>query len=238
MAAASLAGCGAQSPPPVPEGSQTATASPTPTVLPDVLVEQASKMTLDAPSKRIVGSAAVGGHGVEFDVTFVGNDAKGTKLSTAPGISMTIEFARVGEDLFIKANEHYWQSYYNLEVLQYLVNKWVRVDADDPSYADLVVLQASDQMTPVGPVTRTGSDTIDGTPVVVLKDDKGSTFFVAAEGKPYLVRFATTQASAIGIATVMVTFSEFGAVSQTITAPAGEIFDPERDFPEIAVGRD
>ena len=74
--------------------------------------------------------------------------------------------------------------------------------------------------------------------MVVLKDNKGSTFSVAAEGKPYLVRFATTQASAIGIAKVMVTFSEFGAVSQTITAPPGEIFDPERDFPEIAVGRD
>jgi hypothetical protein len=36
----------------------------------------------------------------------------------------------------------------------------------------------------------------------------------------------------------VVTFSEFGTDSQTIAAPAGEIFNPETDFPEIAKGHD
>ena len=233
-----LTACGPNSPSPDPDGSPTTTPSPTPTILPDVLVERALKITLDAPSKRIIGSAAAGGHGVEFDVTFAGQNAKGTKISTAPGISTTIEFIRVGEDLFINADEHYWQSHYNLEVLKYLVHKWVRVDADDPNYTDLLVIQANDEVQPVGGITQTGTDTVNGQPVVVLKDSEGHTFYVATEGEPYLLKFEGSQASPVGLATVTITFSEFGTASGTIAAPTGPIFDPLHDFPEIAVGRD
>jgi hypothetical protein len=233
-----LTACKPNSTASVPDGSQTTTPSPTPTVLPDAQLRQATRMTLDAPSKRITGSAAAGSHNVTFDVTFIGEDAKGTKISSAPGISTTVEFVRVGEYLFINADEHYWQSYYNLEVLQYLIDKWVRIDADDPKHTDLLVLQVNEQVEPAGTVAQTGAGTIDGRPVVVLKDTDGHTFYVAAEGEPYLLRFEGTQASPVGVATVVVTFSEFGTASGTIAAPTGEIFDPERDFPDIASGHD
>jgi hypothetical protein len=237
-AALALTACGPGNPPPAPADQPTTTPTPTPIVEPDVYLDQAIKMTLDAPSKRIVGEAGAGGHGVEFDITFVGDTAKGTKISTAPGISMTTEFIRVGADLFIKANEHYWQTHYNLEVLKYLVNTWVRVPADDTSYSELLVLDVDEQAQPVGTVTEVGTDTVNGTPVVVLTDGRGFKFFVATEGEPYLLRFEGSQASPIGLATVTVTFSEFGAASTPIAPPSGPIFNPETDFPEIAVGRD
>lgn len=238
LPATPLMACGPENPPPAPGQSQTTTATSTPTPLPDVLLDRSIRITLDAPSKRVAGSAAIGQFREEFDVTFAGNDAKGTKTSSAPGISTTTMFVRVGEDLFINADEHYWQAYFNLEVLQYLVHKWVRVAADNPNHADLVVLQSDESVKPVGTVTQTGTDTIDGTPVLVLEDDDGSRFFVAAEGEAYLLRFEGSQATEIGTATVVVTFSEFGTVSETIAPPTGEVFDPEHDFPSTAVGHD
>jgi hypothetical protein len=145
---------------------------------------------------------------------------------------------RVGKDLFINADEHYWQSYVNLEGLKDVVHKWVRVDADNPNHADLVVLQYDDSMRPVGTVKQTGTDTIDGAPVLVLDDDGGNTFFVATAGGPYLLRFKGTRATEVGTAAVVVTFSEFGTVPATIAPPTGEIFNAERDFPTFAVGHD
>jgi hypothetical protein len=238
VAGLALTACGPGNPPPVPEDQPTTTPTPTPIVEPDIYLDKAIKMTLDAPSKRIVGKADAGGHGVEFDITYVGDTAKGTKISTAPGISMTTEFIRVGPDLFIYANEHYWQTHYNLEVLKYLVNKWVRVAADDANYSELLVLDVNEQAEPMGTVTQVGTDTVNGTPVVVFTDSRDFKFYVAAQGEPYLLRFEGSQTSPVGLATVTVTFSEFGTVSTTIAAPAGPIFNPETDFPEIAVGRD
>jgi hypothetical protein len=232
-------GCGTGSSPPNPGGSPTTTTttSPSPTPLPAVQLNQSIKLTLDAPSKRITGSAVIGQYREEFDVTFVGTDAKGTRISSAPGISTTTRFVRVGPNMYINADEHYWQTYYNLEVLKYLVRTWVRVDAAS-GHSELAVLQVSESVAPVGAVTQSGTDTIDGTPVLVLKDGNGNTFFVAAAGEHQLIRFQGSKATEVGTAVVVVTFSMIGTVSETITPPTGKIFDPVRDFPKIASGHD
>jgi hypothetical protein len=74
-------------------------------------------------------------------------------------------------------------------------------------------------------VTQVGTDTVDGTPAVLLQDSQQDRFAVAAVGKPYLLRFEGKKSTEAGDATVVVTFSDFDAVAETIAAPTGEIVE-------------
>jgi hypothetical protein len=158
----------------------------------------------------------------EFDIIFVGEDAKGTHRQSAPGISTTTEFVRVGDSLYILATEHYWQSYVNLEFLSQVSNKWVRVPADRPSHSSLLVIEDG-SMEGVGPVVEAGTDTIDGAPVIVLEDGDENAFFVAADGEPYLVRFEGAKEQDGITVSLVVNFSEFAEITETISVPPGEI---------------
>ncbi len=212
-----------------PEQQGSATASPSASAVvdlpPDELLERATANTLDAPSMRVAGEASVPFlASAEFDIIFVGEDAKGTHRQSAPGISTTTEFVRVGDSLYILADEHYWQSYVNLEFLSQVSNTWVRVPADHPGHSTLLVID-EDSMAPIGPVVQADEDTIDGVPVIVLEDPDENTFFISAEGEPYLLRFKGTVTQEGITARLVVDFSEFGTITETITAPDGEIID-------------
>jgi hypothetical protein len=228
LACPALVACSPSSPPPDPGQSATTSPSPSPTVdlPPEQLLKRAIINTRDAPSKRVTGEASVPFlASAEFDIIFVGDDAKGTQNQSAPGISTTTEFVRVGDSLYILATEHYWQSYVNLEFLAQISNKWVRVPADHPDHSALLIIEEDGFMEGVGAVTEAGTDTIDGTAVVVLEDAEENVFFVAAEGEPYLLRFAGTKTQEGITVRVVVNFSEFGEITETIAVPQGEIID-------------
>ena len=91
---AALSGCG-QSPEP-PSTSATVTPTPTATVAadPEALLELAIDNTLDAPSKRLTGTVDVTVSSKQFEVVFVGDDAKGSSLErdAASGLESSVEF--------------------------------------------------------------------------------------------------------------------------------------------------
>lgn len=229
-----LAACGPQDNPPGPPSASASTtfttsttdATPAVSLAPEELLRQATRNMLDAPSKRLTGTASIQIASQEFDVVYVGDDALGTHTSRALGMESVVEFIRIGENLYIRAGEGYWQFSVQLEQLHLVVDTWVLVSADNPRHSALLVLFEDDSLwESVGDVTQVDTDTIDGTPVVVLEDSAGSRFTVNSEGTPYLLRAEGKQSTDAGEASVEITFSEFGTVAETIEAPSGEIVD-------------
>ena len=225
LLAAVLAACGPQGDPPAPPSAPATSASPATILAPGELLRQAVRTMLDAPSKRLTGTASVSVTSHEFDVVYVGGDAAGTHTNRAMGLESIVEFVRIGESLYLRADEHYWQAFVNLEQLHLVVDKWVLVSAGNPNHASLLVLESDRTRWEPVTVTPIGPDTIDGVRVLVLRDDAGQRFSVAAEGAPYLLRFEGTQSTEAGEASVEIAFSEFGTVQETITAPSGEVVD-------------
>jgi predicted small lipoprotein YifL len=223
-----LAGCGRETgpPPPTSGSAPTATATPVAVVSPEALLKQASRNSIDAPSKRLVGKASVSVATQEFDVVFVGRDAKGRQVGRALGQESVVEFVRVGDSLYIRASEAYWQAYVGLENLATVSGTWVRVPANHPNHTSLLVIDESNGIVqPVGAVTQVGTDTIGGRSTVVLTDGSGGRFFVSTEATPYLLRVEGTKRTEAGSARVEATFSDFGSVTATITAPSGKVVD-------------
>jgi hypothetical protein len=225
---AALAACGSPADGPASPSPPESSASAPTTVAaePAELLQQAMRNMREAPSKRLAGTAAVPMTSQEFEVVFVGEDARGTQTARALGLESVVEFVRVGDSIYILASEHYWQSYVNLEHLAQVSGKWVRVAADNPNHAGLLVIEENaDFPEPEPPVTRAGTDSVDGSPAVVLEDGAGNRFFVSAEGTPYVLRIEATTDTEVGRATIEITFSDFGTVTETISAPADEIVD-------------
>jgi hypothetical protein len=182
--------------------------------------------SLDAPSKRLVGKASVSIATQEFDIVFVGKDAKGRQVGRALGQESVVEFVRIGDSLYIRASEAYWQAYVGLADLATVSGTWVRVSANHPNHKSLLVIDDSTGVVaPEGAVTQVGTDTIDGQSTVVLTDGTGGRFFVSAGATPYLLRVEGTKKTEAGNARVVATFSDFGSVTATITAPAGKVVD-------------
>jgi hypothetical protein len=226
-----LVACGREAGPAPASGSASTatmatTATPVATRSPQALLQQALRNSLDAPSKRLVGKASVSVATQEFEIVFVGPDAKGKQVSRALGQESVVEFVRVGESLYIHAAEAYWQAYVGLQRLATVSGVWVRVPADHPNHTSLLVIDDGNGVVqPAGAVTQVGTDTIDGQSAVVLSDGAGGRFLVAAEGTPYLLRVEGTKKTEAGNARVEATFSDFGSVTAVITAPSGKVVD-------------
>ena len=105
-----------------------------------------------------------------------------------------------------------------------MVGHWVRVAADNPNHAPLLILSDSAvPWEPVGELTVDESNSDNDT--VVLVDSAGNRFTVSEGDKPYLFRVELPQDTEVGPGSVDIAFSDFGTVTETITAPTGEIVD-------------
>ncbi len=212
-----------------PSTTSDPSASPTPTVAmdPEDLLQLAVDNVLDAPSKRLIGTAGIASVSTQnLEIVYVGDDAKGTKVERATGVDVVSEtqFVKVDESLYIFADEPYWQWYVGLQDLFLVVRHWVRVAADHPEHSKLLVLK--DDGTPWEPVGElTQEETGTDASTVVLVDSAGNRFTVSTDGTLYLVRVEMTQTTGAGDATADIRFSDFGAVTETITAPTGDIVD-------------
>jgi hypothetical protein len=223
-----MAACGPVAGPPAPSepASPTTTEATLASVSPEALLEQGVRNTLESPSKRLVGKASVSIATQDFEVVFVGRDAKGRQVARALGQESVVEFVRSGDSLYIRASEQYWQAYVSLQQLATVSGKWVRVKATNPNHASLLVLtEDAELMRPVGAVTRVGSESVAGSTATVLTDGAANRYFVSAQPTPYLLRVEGTQTTEAGKARVEVTFSDFGAVTETIAVPSGRIVD-------------
>ncbi len=220
---ATLSGCGQGTEAP-PEPS-TSAVSPTPTtaLAPAELLELATANMLGADSKRLTGTATVSGSTQEIEVAYAGTDAQGHKVERLSGFESITDWVKVGEDLYILAGEAYWQWHVGLQDLYLVVNHWVRVPADHPEHSALLVFTESGG-SPWKPVGELIAENADADPVVLV-DTAGNRFTVTTGDAPYLVRVEMTEESELGPATLDIALSDFGEVTDTFTAPTGEIVE-------------
>ena len=229
--------CTAPGPQPEPS-SQTTTATAVPE--PGDRLREAVRNTLEAESFRLVSDATIAAaDGRQLtEVVFVRGDAQGTQHSTAPNYDSVVDFIRVGDSTYVKTGELYYHWIFPLELLQYVVDRWVVFGADDPNHAALFIIDGTDEPWDTEGVNQVGTDTVDGTPVLVYENADGNRLAITAEGVPYLLRVEAAQVTEEGEVEVVLTFSEIGTVSETIAVPPGPIFNPLTDFPEEARGHD
>jgi hypothetical protein len=224
MLLTALTACG-QGPeqPPVPSESAV---SPTPTVAadPQELLELATRNMLEADSKRLTAVATVSGSTQDAEVVYAGDAAKGHKVERMGGFESVTDFVKIDGSLYILAGEAYWQWHVGLEDMYLVVNHWVRVPADHPEHSALLVLtDQSSPWKPVGELTR--DDAAGGADSIVLVDSAGNRFTVSTGDTPFLLRVEITEDTELGPATVDITLSDFGEVTETFTAPTGDIVD-------------
>jgi hypothetical protein len=226
-----LVACAASTPQSEPS-PQTSTATPLPEA--GERLQEAVRNTTEAESFRLLSDATIAAAGGRqlTDVVFVRGDAQGTQHSTAPGYDSVVDFVRVGDRVYVKTGELYYHWIFPLELLQFVVDRWVVFAADDPDHAALFIIDGTDEPWDTESVNQVGTDTVDGTPVLVYENADGNRLAITAEGVPYLLRVEAAQVTEEGEVQVVLTFSEIGTVSATIAVPPGPIFDPLTDFPE------
>lgn len=202
--------------------------SPTPTAAamdPEELLQLAVDNMLDAPSKRLSGTAGIASVSTqEIDIIYVGDSARGTKVETAAGVDLVSEtqFVKFDGSLYIYADEAYWQWYVGLEDLFLVSRHWVRVPADHPEHSKLLVLKDDGTpWDPVGELTQEEGDAGE----IVLVDTAGNRFTVSTDDTPYLVRVELTQDNEAGVATADMRFSDFGTITETIVAPTDDFIE-------------
>jgi hypothetical protein len=236
LLAAALAACGPDEPPaPPPSPEPTQQASSEPPASPAELLALATQNTWGAASKRVTGTVelAAAGQTKTFDYVLVGELARGTQTDVAPVGSSVMEVVKIGDDVYIKTGEPFWQWYVSLAHLQFVVGKWVKARYED--YPSTVPVATELTPSPRTGVTEAGTDVVHGTPVVVLTDGDGNRYFV--DDYPYLLRFEGSQATEVGAAEIVVEFSQLDSVADVIAAPTGEIVDLYH-LPTYATGHD
>ncbi|WP_053914157.1 hypothetical protein [Streptomyces sp. TP-A0875] len=145
------------------------------------------------------------------------------------------ELIRTGDTLYMKYDERFLRAQSEGEpkadvdaAVALLAGQWTKTSAageDAKDIGGLCDLEAVlGEAEPAGSdVTRGESTSVDGTPAVVLHEKDGAdrhTMYVAAEGKPYVLRLDGTSAKEPGTLT-------FGAYDEPVRAeaPAGKVID-------------
>ncbi len=185
---------------------------------PEILARSQAALAA-APSFHLKLTATVAGFVVVSEMDAVGRNLKGTQT----GQAQPVEFIRIGDDLYVKAGDGFWSTIVSLSQIAHLSSKWVKVPASSPTFSALIPDPKTMLSNATG-VTKSGSSTLDGKPVVGLTS-QGSTVYVATDGEPYPVKVEGTQNTEFGPGTLVAEFSRYGAVTTTITAPTGEIVD-------------
>jgi len=219
-----VAACSKPTPTPASTDSPAPSTTPTQSSVEELTADEilaASKAALSAAgSFRMRLSARVGIFTSESTIDYVGADAKGTQKQ----LDSVVEFVLVDGSLYVKAGDSYSSGISSLRSISFVSGKWVKVSPTNPNHSHLIPT-TDVALFEIGAVTKAGTSTIDGKPVVVLEGSENSTIYVAAQGEPYPIRIEGTTDTEVGPATVAMDFSDFGAVTTAIEVPAGEIVD-------------
>ncbi|RVU18604.1 hypothetical protein EOT10_31795 [Streptomyces antnestii] len=172
------------------------------------IVNKAMKATRAASSLTVKGHAPDGEGGqIALDVAL---DRKG-ECTGSMGMSGQgrVDLVRTGPTLYLKSDEAFLRAQSKGEskadtdaVVKMLAGRWMKSKADSPDskemtdFCDLDTMLADFKSNDT--VARKGKETtVDGTPAFTLTESDGKddyTIYVAAEGKPYVLKLVTKSA--------------------------------------------
>lgn len=203
----------------------------------DAVADKATKTTKAADSVRMAGTVEEQGQPVEIDVRV---DTKDACTGTMSGQGATAEVIETGGKKYVKGNKTFWAASLKGQpgaekVIAQLDGKWVKTPTSDASMQDICDKRAflaaldKDKSERQG-MKKSGTATVGGKEAIVLKKKDGAetfTLYVATEGKPYLLKFATTGGKNPG----SMTFSDYGKPVEATAPPGGQTVDPKKLAP-------
>jgi hypothetical protein len=154
------------------------------------IVADTRATVLAATSVHVSGSGLSSGSPLALDLRLVaGKGGKGR--ITANGI--TFDMVRVGPTAYFKAGPKFWQGFGGGTAAALLANRWLKAPATTGKLATFTPLTDIRKLFTAlldvhGNLEKTGESTIDGVPVIGIRDrTRGGTLYVATTGAPYPV---------------------------------------------------
>jgi hypothetical protein len=167
-------------------------------------------------SVRMAGKATSNNAPVTLDLTFKGNDTKGS-LSTN---GTSFQIVKIGDKAYIKGDKATYTSIAGAAAAQLIGDRWLLMSGDKASgLTDITLGSFTSSFSSTSKWSKTVEQTkLDGEKVVVVTDTSdGSKLYVANTGKPYPLN-----AEKAGSDGGSLTFSDYDK-DVTISAPADAI---------------
>ena len=145
---------------------------------------------------HVAGQAASSGVSVGLNLS-ISNNGGGGSISE---FGAKINLVTTSEFTYMKAGAASWEALiHNDAMAQELANRWLQVHTSQPPYATFSRLTFSGKFLALfvadpGHLSKLGMAAADGRSVVVVANDVGSKYYIAAYGPPYLLEFTTGNA--------------------------------------------
>ncbi|MFG2502469.1 hypothetical protein ACGFSB_30190 [Streptomyces sp. NPDC048441] len=189
----------------------------------DKIAKKAADASKDAGSFKVTGEGKQEGKPIKVDFSVAkSGDCEGKMDGGAGG---TAEFLVSGDTQYMKGDKAYWEKAMGSSgKTSSFEGKWVK--SPNAKGAGVCDAEAMFQSKDLKKLKREKDAEVDGKKAAVLTKDKSgkkTTFYVAAEGKPYFLKVVTTSKEDPGT----MNFSDYGK-SVAIKAPApDEVVDLE-----------
>src|SRR4051812_22468485 len=237
--AGALAGCGGDPgrldtvgdsvPSPTHSSTHSSTPSsvpvPSETRSPADLLRQARDAFLAAPSVRVTGTAVRGSDAFVVDARLRGSSGGAATVRTS---GETVDVVRVADVAYVGGDLAFWRSVTGDEArAQALVGSHVRTGAGEPEFASYVAFTQPSTYAevlpdPAAPATLGATTLIRGAPVIAVRDESGSTLYVARTGAAYPLRLDGLTAGQV----VFLDFADYGTPVPVHAPTRGKVHDP------------
>jgi hypothetical protein len=207
---------------------------------PNQIVHTGVQTTKAAKSFTAIGKISLAGTTIGLHVTDAGN---GNGSGTIVADGLTAQFVKVGETIYVRANNSFWQHAVGAKAAKKYDGKWIKASLTNSSFQSVAEFLNTRQFfhaTSVTPTSSlvlktTGKATVSGQPAVVVSAAAPTTgsggpsgairYMVATTGKPYLLGVAGhLQAAGVSVS-MSVRFSKLGQAI-TVAAPSGAVTVP------------
>ncbi|MEU3829382.1 hypothetical protein AB0F36_29295 [Streptomyces sp. NPDC029080] len=201
----------------------------------DRVAAEAVAATRDATSLRMAGKVAADGRPLTVDYHV---DTRKNCTGTMVADQASAQIIHAGQVTYVKGDKGFWASAAKNAAggrkdTRALAGRWVKVPVGDASTTGLCDKQGfladmdSDKSERKG-MTKGDATTVDGKKAIPLTKKKAGgetvTMFVAAEGKPYILKLVQSGGKNAGT----VVFSDYGKPVHATPPPANQVIDGTR----------
>lgn len=162
------------------------------------ILMDAVTVTRQLPDFHVVGHASAGGINVGFNMSISRHGGGGSLTETGARFDLvtTRHFS------YMKAGAASWKALLHSSAgAGVLAGRWLKVKASDAEFASLSQLTFSGKFLNLlldspGQLKKLGMSAVDGRSAIVLGNDLGNRYYVAAYRHPYLLEFTSNNPSA------------------------------------------
>jgi hypothetical protein len=214
-------------PPPVGSASPSAGSTPLPseTRTAGQLLQQSRDAFSGAPSVHVTGTAVHGADAYVVDARLQGSRGGTATVKTS---GETVQVIRLGDVAYVGGDLAFWRSVTGDDAAaRARVGTYVQVGADEPNFASYVAFTRPETYVqvlpdPARPATVGATTTIRGGAAVAVRDQAGSTLYVARTGTAYPVRLDGLTNGQV----VFLDFADYGAPVEVVAPSTGSVRDP------------